>query len=504
MEEWKNRGGGILGFTFYAHTMYDVSHFTAPFRESENRSPLREPRLCPDLSGLHIPRLTLLFTLVVFAIGCSEKDKSLQHSEELIRSGMHPEAINLLEELIATDERNPRARVMLGQAYEALGSYDEAINQLKKAINLYAAQPEDRAMARLNLAKIYLKLGNWKEGFNELRVIIRSTSDNAMLQEIAGLVSDAYKVVQLTKGKKDNYSPVFSPDGSQIAFSSFRLDNGEIYLMDLNGRIRRRVTFTADFNEGTPSFLIDPLYLIYSREPRTSREPQLILQSSGSTPIYTGFYATHIYSKVTQELLPVGFGVRAPRVSPDRQRVVYEANSAGNLELYMLDLSDIDLENIDLSTIEPKRITHNEVDDGSPAFFPDGKRIAFVSSWSKEPASRRNEVRQIFTINIDGSDKRHLNPNPYDCHSPVVSPDGKTIAFVSARDGDIEIYMMDADGSNERRITNGIGASIQPAFSPDGTKLVFVSDRSDLFHIYLMYLDQPVTRNDLVQHLRED
>ena len=98
---------------------------------------------------------------------------------------------------------------------------------------------------------------------------------------------------------------------------------------------------------------------------------------------------------------------------------------------------------------------------------------------------------------------KHISTrNRYDCYNPTVSPDGKTIAYVSARDGDWEIYLIDADGKNERRITNDIGRSIQPAFSPDGRHLVFVSDRSDTFHIYMMSFDEPVTREDLVQRLQ--
>jgi Tol biopolymer transport system component len=179
--------------------------------------------------------------------------------------------------------------------------------------------------------------------------------------------------------------------------------------------------------------------------------------------------------------------------------VAYESNSDGNLELYSLDLSGVDLESIDSDAIEPIAITHSEVDDGSPSFFPNGQRLAFVSSrghW-------RERVHQIYTVRVDGGDERHLNPNPYDCYSPVVSSDRSVIVFVSARDGDMEIYMMDADGTNERRITNGIGVSIQPALSPDGTKLAFVSDRSDAFQIYLMDLAQPITRKELMQRLKE-
>ena len=456
----------------------------------------RNPQ-CTIRIRCHILHIALMVVLIT--VGCASDDKSLQQTEELIRSGMYTEAINLLEENIAQDNQNPKVYELLGEAYEGLGQYDEAIAHWKIAINLYSAQPERRVQVRLRLAKIYLKLGDRRAEFNELRAIVRSTSDNLILQEVGGLLGDSYKVVKLTQGEKDSYSPAFSPDGMQIAFAAYRLDNGEIYLMNLKGRILQRVTYTADFNESSPVFLSNPYYVLYSREPRTTREVKLLLQSSGSTKTYAGFSVTHIYSKVTQELLSVRFGVRAPCVSADRWRVAYESNSDGNLELYSLDLSGVDLESIDSDAIEPIAITHSEVDDGSPSFFPNGQRLAFVSSrghW-------RERVHQIYTVRVDGGDERHLNPNPYDCYSPVVSSDRSVIVFVSARDGDMEIYMMDADGTNERRITNGIGVSIQPALSPDGTKLAFVSDRSDAFQIYLMDLAQPITRKELMQRLKE-
>lgn len=450
---------------------------------------------------LHTSWVVMIVTVLGAGIGCIGKDDPLRQSESLIRSGMHPEAINLLEKIIAVDDRNPKARFLLGQAYEGLGSFDEAIRHYRTAINLYTANPEDKATVRLALAKVYLKQGLREPGYNALRAVVRSTSDNAVLQEVAGLITDAYQVSQLTSGKSDNYSPRFSADGSQIAFASYRLDNGEIFIMDLNGRVRQRVTYTTDYDEGEPAFLHHSHYLIYSREPQTSRQVKILLQSSGSTPIYAGFYATHIHSKVTQEIMPVGFGVRSLGISPDRQHVAYESNSAGNLEIYTLDLRGVDLGEIDPAAIRSQQITHNEVDDGSPTFFPDGQRIVFVSARPDESGGEPTERHQIYSIKVDGSDETRLNPNPHDCYSPVVSPDGKTIAFVSAREGDIEIYLMDADGLNERRLTNGIGASMQPAFSPDGRLLAFVSDRSDIFQIYLMHLDRPLTKRDLLLHL---
>ena len=189
----------------------------------------------------------------------------------------------------------------------------------------------------------------------------------------------------------------------------------------------------------------------------------------------------------------MSFGARVPQASSNR--VVYETNTDGNLELYLLDLKIKDLSKLDHNYIKPQRITYSEHDEGSPAFFPNGEKIVFVSS-------RNGSVNQLYTITTDGKNEKHFNPNPYDCYNPSVSPDGKSVAFVSARDADWEIYIIDSNGKNERKITNGIGRSIQPKFSPDGKYLAFVSDRTDTFQIYLMDLNQPVTRKDIIALLR--
>ena len=80
----------------------------------------------------------------------------------------------------------------------------------------------------------------------------------------------------------------------QIAFASSRLGNSEIYLMEVNGSNLRQVTFTPDFNEDTPRFLGDSLYLVHSSEPKSAGEAYIVLQSDGTTPVYTGIYATHL------------------------------------------------------------------------------------------------------------------------------------------------------------------------------------------------------------------
>ena len=435
----------------------------------------------------------LFIVLILLSLAC--QDTSLKKIEELLRSGMQHEAKEKLELYISSEPNNPDARMLLGKTYNELGQHHDAVEQFKKASLLFTSQPKERIEARFELARTYLVFGDRKEAFKVLNLIQKATSDTRIINKVIQLVGDSYATKQLTHGNSDNYSPVFSPDGSQIAFSSFRVDNSEIYLMNLDGQIKSRVTYTTDYNDNSPAFLHNPNYIYYSSEPKSSREVKVVIQSSGSTPIYTGFNITHIHSKVTQPILPISFGARAPRSSPAGNRIVYETNTDGNLEIYIMDLGDVNLLKINPADIPKTRITNNNIDDGSPAFFPNGRRIVFVSS--------RNEVHQLYAIDIDGKNEKHINTSQYDSYNPTVSPDGETIAYVSARDGDWEIYLIDRNGKNERQITSGIGRSIQPTFSPDGRYLAFVSDRSDTFHIYLMDLERPIVREDLVKLLRQ-
>ena len=69
-------------------------------------------------------------------------------------------------------------------------------------------------------------------------------------------------------------------------------------------------------------------------------------------------------------------------------------------------------------------------------------------------------------------------PSPFDVQAPAWSPDGRTIVFVSWRDGNGEVYAMDANGSGPRNLTqNPAKKDVRPAWSPDGRRIAFVSSR---------------------------
>lgn len=85
-----------------------------------------------------------------------------------------------------------------------------------------------------------------------------------------------------------------------------------------------------------------------------------------------------------------------------------------------------------------------------------------------------NDDGEIYAIADDGSNRRRLTTAHGTDWMPVLSPDGRTIAFGSDRAGMQDIYVMSADGTGkEQRLTGNEFNSYHPSWSPDGRRIVF-------------------------------
>ncbi len=114
----------------------------------------------------------------------------------------------------------------------------------------------------------------------------------------------------------------------------------------------------------------------------------------------------------------------------------------------------------------------------SPAWSPDGSRIAYVSF--------ENRRSMIFVQQLRDGSREKLAEFSGINGAPAWAPDGRRLAFTTSRDGNPEIYLMDLADRGLTRLTNHLGIDTEPAWSPDGRHLVFTSDRAGKPQLYRM------------------
>ncbi len=210
-----------------------------------------------------------------------------------------------------------------------------------------------------------------------------------------------------------------------------------------------------------------------------------------------------------------------PSLSPDGRRMVFLTVVAGVQQLFT---SDVDGRNV-------RQITREPFDHEDPAWSGDGRKIAFVSdanggqvismmnpdgsgvealspatvhaihpSWAPDSASvlycttddldppRKNES-DIYRVDVATHAVSKLITGGINTY-PVMSPDGRRIAFRKILDGsNSEVFVADADGSNPRNLTHDPAFDGWPAWSPDGTRIAFASNRGGNQQIYVMDAD---------------
>jgi Tol biopolymer transport system component len=155
----------------------------------------------------------------------------------------------------------------------------------------------------------------------------------------------------------------------------------------------------------------------------------------------------------TRRVTPPGFDAWSPAWSPDGSRLAY---AAGRI-VHPYALAADDLYVVTEDGRGRVRLTHTAADESSPTWSPDGSRLAYLRGG------------RVFVISATGAGARPLTAG--DDAEPAWSPDGRWIAYVHGALGNGELTIVHPDGTGARRLA-GPGVDC-PRWSPRGGRIAF-------------------------------
>ena len=308
---------------------------------------------------------------------------------------------------------------------------------------------------------------------------------------------------QLTTGGWDDREPAYSPDGSQIAFASDRGGGSyNVWVLDVNSGAMRQLTRAgAGVSNYQPAWSPDGTRIVFVED---NADAQLVasIAADGTGDPHTHYTHTvgTVYSPtwspngtsiayVLHDATTVGghpnlmvdgravtdgedvFTFPAQWVTPTR--LLYAADG----RIRQRDVASGAVETIAFAaTVGFKRKSYRkrryDFEDrrnrpvkgiANPVLSPDGRTVAFVA------------LNQLWTMRL-GSKPIALTDDIYYKATPFWSPDGSQLAYSSDKDGPEAIYIRDVRTGRERKLTGAFaGAQVRGAWSPDGKQIAFLS-----------------------------
>ncbi|MBN1396615.1 MAG: PD40 domain-containing protein [Bacteroidetes bacterium] len=278
-----------------------------------------------------------------------------------------------------------------------------------------------------------------------------------------------------------NTSPAISPQGDKIAFISDRGDYFDVFLMSaLDGEILGKIVSGQKTNDFEELHLLTP-GITWSPD---GKKIALAVKSGGHDAIITVDVESGSREKFEFDL----DGIFSVHWSNDSSTLVFVGVKIPQSDIYLYNME----------TKELKDLTNDIFSDMDPVFSNDGKTVFFVSdrgdmiSPSLVPEDFRiwdyeSGQTDIYSLDISTGVIHRITTQPNGSKSsPVPSPDGKRILYISDINGINNLYNQCLETGEFYPVTNSISGIYQLSLSRDGSKLVFSSMNEAGFDIYLM------------------